>query len=43
MLADNKYMTDYDKNKKSSYLMYMDYNNLHGEAMSQELPLDGFE
>ena len=36
-------MKDYDKNKKSSYLMYMDYNNLHGEAISQELPLDGFE
>ena len=41
--AYNKYMKGYEKNKESSYIIYVDYNNLHGEAMSQKLPVDGFE
>ena len=41
--ANNKYMKDYDKNKESLYIIYVDYNNLYGEAMSQKLPVDGFE
>ena len=41
--ANNKYMKGYDENKESSYTMYMDYNNLYGEAMSQKLTVDGFE
>ena len=36
-------MKSYDKNKESSYLIYVDYNNLYGEAVSQKLPVDGFE
>ena len=40
--TNNKYMKDYDENKEPSYIMYMDYNNLYGEAMSQKLPVDGF-
>ena len=36
-------MKDYDKNKKSSYITYMDANNLYGYAMSQKLSVDGFE
>ena len=40
--ANNKYMNNYDKNKESSYIHYLDGNNLHGWAMSQKLPVNGF-
>ena len=41
--ANNKYTKDYDKNKGSSFLIYVDANNLYGWAMSKKLPVDGFK
>ena len=41
--ANNKYMKNHDKNKESSFLMYVDANNLCGWAMSKKLPVDGFK
>ena len=40
--SNNKYMTDYDKKKKSSCIQYLDANNLYGKAMTEKLPVRGF-
>ena len=40
--ANNKYMKNYDKSIESSYLKYLDADNLYGCAMSQKLPVNGF-
>ena len=41
--ANNKYMKNYDKIIESSYLSYLDANNLYGWAMSKKLPVNGFK
>ena len=41
--ANNKYMNSYDKKIDSSYIEYLDVNNLYGWAFSQKLPVNGFE
>ena len=41
--ANNKYMKNYDKNNESSYIEYLDANNLYGWAMSQKLSVKKFE
>ena len=41
--ANNKYMRYHDKNKESSYLEYLDANNLYGWAMSQKLTVRNFK
>ena len=41
--ANNKHIKNHDKSIESSYLMYLDANNLYGWAMSQKLPVNGFK
>ena len=41
--ANNKYMSEYDENMPSKYIIYLDANNLYGWAMSQYLPTGGFK
>ena len=41
--ANNKYMKNYNKNIESSYIQYLDANNLYGWAMSQKLPANDFK
>ena len=41
--ANNKYMKNYNNNEESSYIQYIDANNLYGWAMSKKLPVNGFK
>ena len=40
--GNNKYMKNYDKKIESSYLTYLDVNNLYGWTISQKLPVNWF-
>ena len=41
--ANNKYMKNYNSNEESSYIQYLDANNLYGRAISKKLPVNGFK
>ena len=41
--ANNKYMKNYDENEESSFLEYLNANNLYGWGMSEPLPVNGFD
>ena len=40
--ANNKYMNDYDQEKPSTFITYLDKNNSYGWAMSKHLPYGEF-
>ena len=40
--ANNEYLNDYDPQIHSSYVMYVDANNLYGKGMSEKLPTRNF-
>ena len=41
--ANNKYLNDYDPKKPSTFISYLDMNNLYGWAMSEYLPYGRFK
>ena len=41
--ANNKYINDYDPTKPSTFISYLDMNNLYDWAMSEYLPYEGFK
>ena len=41
--ANKKYMNDYDPKKPSTFITYLDMNNLYSWAMSEYIPYGGFK
>ena len=42
-MSCNTYVCNESSYKESSYIQYLDVNNLYGWAVSQKLPVDGFK
>ena len=40
--ANNKYLPNFKPDEESTFIIYLDPNNLYGYAMSQPLPTEGF-
>ena len=40
--ASNQYLSDYNPNIPTSYIMYVDANNLYGKGMSEKIPTGNF-
>ena len=43
IIANNPNVPSHDITKETTHLLYLDVNNLYGYAMSQKLPIDGYE
>ena len=41
--ANNKYMNNYNKDKPSKYIVYLDANNLYGSSMIQKLAVGNYK
>ena len=41
--ANNEYCPDYNKNKPSTFISYLEMNDLYGWEMNEYLPYGGFE
>ena len=41
--TNNKHMKNYDENKESLFLIYVDANNLYGWTMTKKLQVDSFK
>lgn len=41
-VANNKYLSDFDKTQPSTFLVYLDCNNLYGFALSKKIPISDF-
>lgn len=40
--TDNPYIPGYDAHNPHSYIIYFDFTNIYGMAMTQPLPIPGF-
>ena len=41
--ANNKYMNDYEPKKQSTFISYLDMNNVYGWTVKEYLPYQGFK